>query len=41
MRRRFLFAAALCLSLASNAAAQQPKPPAPADPHAGHGAHAD
>jgi protein SCO1/2 len=35
-----MFAAALCLSLASAAAAQQPpKPPAPADPHAGHAAH--
>jgi protein SCO1/2 len=41
MTRRFLFAAALCLSLAPAAAAQQPQPPAPADPHAGHGAHAD
>ena len=44
MTKRFLFAAALCLSLASAAAARQqaPKPPAPpADPHAGHGAHAD
>jgi protein SCO1 len=42
MTKRFLCAAALCLSLASAAAArQQPKPPAPpADPHAGHGAHA-
>jgi protein SCO1/2 len=42
MTKRFLYAAALCLSLASAAAAQQqPKPPAPpADPHAGHGAHA-
>ena len=44
MTKRFLFAAALCVSLSSAAAAQQqaPKPPAPpADPHAGHGAHAD
>ena len=41
MTKRFLFAAALCLSLATAAAArQQPKPPAPPDPHAGHGAHA-
>ena len=44
MTKRLMFAAALCLSLASAAAAQQqppsPKPPAPADPHAGHAAHA-
>jgi protein SCO1/2 len=41
MMKRFLLAAALCLSLASAAAAQQQaKPPAPPDPHAGHGAHA-
>ena len=44
MTKRFLPAAALCLSLAWGAAAQQapaPRPPAPpADPHAGHGAHA-
>ncbi|HEX8354107.1 MAG TPA: SCO family protein [Pyrinomonadaceae bacterium] len=41
MTKRFLFAAALCLSLASAASAQQPpKPSAPPDPHAGHGAHA-
>ena len=43
MTKRLIFAAALCLSLASAAAAQQPqqppKPPAPADPHAGHAAH--
>jgi len=38
MTKRFLYAAALCLSLAASAAARQaPKPPA--DPHAGHGAH--
>ena len=41
MTKRFLFAAALCLSLASAAAAQQQAPKPPADPHAGHGAHAD
>jgi protein SCO1 len=41
MAKRFLFAAALCLSLVPAAAAQQPaKPPAPPDPHAGHGDHA-
>ena len=43
MLKRILCAAALCLSLASAVAAQQPqpKPPAPpADPHAGHGTHA-
>jgi len=41
MTKRILLAAALCLSLASAAAAQQPaKPPAPPDPHAGHGATA-
>lgn len=43
MLKRILCAAALCLSLASAVAAQQPqpKPPAPpADPHAGHNAHA-
>ncbi len=43
MTKRFLFAAALCLSLAAAVSAQQPqpKPPAPpTDPHAGHGAHA-
>ena len=40
MTKRFLSAAALCLSLAAAAAAQQqPKPAAPTDPHAGHGAH--
>ena len=37
MIKRMLLAAAVCLSLASTAAAQQPaKPPAPPDPHAGH-----
>ena len=41
MTKRYLFAAALCLSLASAAAAQQQAPKPPADPHAGHGAHAD
>ncbi|MET0648405.1 MAG: SCO family protein [Pyrinomonadaceae bacterium] len=47
MTKRFLYAAALCLSLAAAAAAQEPqapKPAAPAQPadlHAGHGAHAD
>ncbi len=46
MTKRFLCAAAVCLSLAFTVAAQQsqqqpPKPAAPpADPHAGHGAHA-
>ena len=43
MMKRVLYAAALCLSLASAAAAQQQqpkKPAAPPDPHAGHGAHA-
>ncbi|MET0649220.1 MAG: SCO family protein [Pyrinomonadaceae bacterium] len=40
MSKKILFAAALCLSLASAAAAQQPQPKPPADPHAGHGAHA-
>ena len=39
--KRFILAAALCLSLASAAAAQQaPKPAAPPDPHAGHDMHA-
>ncbi len=46
MTKRFLYAAALCLSLAAAAAAQQPQqspkaPAQPADLHAGHGAHAD
>src|SRR5918999_5171990 len=41
MTKRFLFAAALCLSLASAATARQQAPKPPADPHAGHGAHAD
>lgn len=45
MTKRFLYAAALCLSLAAAAAAQQPQTPKapaqPADLHAGHGAHAD
>ncbi len=46
MTKRFLCAAAVCLSLAFTVAAQQqqqpPKPPAPpADPHAGHGSHAE
>ena len=45
MTKRFLYAAALCLSLAAAAAAQQPQAPKapaqPADLHAGHGAHAD
>ena len=37
MMKRMLLAAAVCLSLAATAAAQQPaKPPAPPDPHAGH-----
>jgi protein SCO1/2 len=40
MTKRFLYGAALCLSLAWTAAAQQPKPAAPPDPHAGHGTHA-
>ena len=45
MTKRFLYAAALCLSFAAAAAAQQPQTPKapaqPADLHAGHGAHAD
>jgi protein SCO1/2 len=46
MTKRFLYAAALCLSLAAAAAAQPPQaapkaPAPPADLHAGHGAHAD
>ena len=46
MTKRFLYAAALCLSLVAAAAAQQPQqspkaPAQPADLHAGHGAHAD
>ncbi len=40
MTKRFLCAAALCLSLAAATSAQQTKPPVPPDPHAGHGAHA-
>ena len=41
MTKRGLIAAAICLSLAASAAAQQQaKPPAPPDPHAGHGAPA-
>ena len=40
MGKRFIYAAALCLSLALTAAAQQAKPAAPPDPHAGHHAPA-
>lgn len=44
MTKRFLYGAALCLSLAWTAAAQQQTPPkkpaAPPDPHAGHATHA-
>jgi protein SCO1/2 len=36
MTKRFLFAAALCLSLFAAAAAQQQQAPKPPDPHAGH-----
>jgi protein SCO1 len=40
MAKRVLLAAMFCLSLAAVAAAQEVKPPAPPDPHAGHGAYA-